>query len=50
LNWLTDDVQSAADDLARAKRLSPKADFVIRNVTALQSSHSAVAQVQLDVR
>ena len=50
LNWLTDDVQSAADDLGRAKRLSPKADFVIRNITALQSSHSAVAQVQLDVR
>jgi tetratricopeptide (TPR) repeat protein len=46
LHWLTDDAQSAANDLAQAKRLSPKADFVTHNVTALQSSHSAIAQVQ----
>jgi hypothetical protein len=50
LHWLTDDVQSAANDLAQAKRLSPKADFVTRNVIALQASHSAIAQVQPAVR
>jgi Flp pilus assembly protein TadD len=50
LHWLTDDAQSAANDLAQAKRLSPKADFVTRNVTALQSSHSAIAQVQPALR
>jgi hypothetical protein len=50
LHWLTDDVQSAANDLAQAKRLSPKADFVTRNVTALQSPHSAIAQVQPAIR
>jgi hypothetical protein len=50
LHWLTDDAHSATNDLAQAKRLSPKADFVTRNVTALQSSHSAVAQVQPALR
>ena len=46
LHWLTDDAQGAANDLAQAKLLSPKADFVTHNVTALQSSHSTLAQVQ----
>jgi hypothetical protein len=50
LHWLTDDAQSAANDLAQAKRLSPKADFVTRNVAALQSPHSGVAQVQPALR
>jgi hypothetical protein len=50
LHWLTDDAQSAANDLEQAKRLSPKADFVTRNVTALKSSHSELAQVQPAVR
>jgi tetratricopeptide (TPR) repeat protein len=45
LHWLTDDAQSAANDLAQAKRLSPKADFVARNVTALH-----LAQVQPTLR
>ena len=44
LHWLTDDIQSAANDLAQAKRLSPRADFVTRNVAALQSSYSKVVQ------
>lgn len=46
LHWLTDDAQGAANDLAQAKRLSSKADFVTRNVTALLSSHSTVTQIQ----
>jgi hypothetical protein len=50
LHWLTDDTQSAANDLEQAKRLSPKADLVTRNVIALRASHSEVAQVQPAVR
>jgi hypothetical protein len=50
LHWFTDDAQSAANDLAQAKRLSPNAEFVTRNVIVLQSSRSAAGQVQPAVR
>jgi hypothetical protein len=46
LMWLSDDTTSAAKDLESAKTLSPRAEFVARNVTAL-SSHSSVAQLTI---
>jgi tetratricopeptide (TPR) repeat protein len=46
LRWLTDDTRSAASDLAQAKRFAPKADFVARNLTALNAKGRTVAQVQ----
>jgi predicted protein tyrosine phosphatase len=46
LHWLTDDTRSAASDLAQAKRFAPKADFVARNLTALNAKGRTVAQVQ----
>jgi hypothetical protein len=44
LNWLLNDNAAARADLEKAAALSPKAEFVVRNITALQS-HNAVAQV-----
>ncbi len=51
LHWLSHDAVAAARDLADAVELSPKAEFVARNITALRSPHdtrpqeNAVAQV-----
>jgi hypothetical protein len=42
LKWLSETSAAAAQDLARAQALSPRADYVARNVTAL-GSHSTVA-------
>lgn len=47
LHWLSKDVVSAAEDLAAAKRLAPKADFVARNIAALDSSANTMAQIRL---
>jgi hypothetical protein len=47
LHWLTDDTHSAASDLAQAKRLAPKADFVARNLTALNAKDQTLAQLRL---
>jgi hypothetical protein len=47
LHWLTDDTRSAASDLAQAKRLAPKADFVARNLTALNAKDQTLAQIRL---
>jgi hypothetical protein len=46
LHWLTDDTQSAASDLAQAKRFAPTADFVARNVTALNAKIDTVARIR----
>ena len=47
LHWLTDDTQSAASDLAQAKRLAPDSDFVVHNLTALNAQEQGVAQFRL---
>jgi hypothetical protein len=44
LNWMSNDVSAAETDLKKAAAAAPKAPFVARNQTALQS-HNAVAQV-----
>ena len=45
--WMSADSVAAAADLKRAEELSPKADFVERNKSALQWSHTSVAQVEV---
>ena len=44
LNWMVNDTLAAQSDLKKAAAAAPKAAFVARNQTALQS-HSTVAQV-----
>lgn len=44
LNWAANDTAAAQSDLKKAAKVAPKAAFVARNLTALQS-HSTVAQV-----
>jgi hypothetical protein len=44
LNWVANDTAAAQSDLKKAAKVAPKAAFVARNLTALQS-HSTVAQV-----
>ena len=44
LNWMANDTTAAQSDLKKAAAVAPKAAFVARNLTALQS-HSTVAQV-----
>lgn len=46
LSWLDNDAARAQADLKKAAQVAPKADFVARNLTALES-HSTVAQVSL---
>jgi hypothetical protein len=48
LHWMSADSEGAAADLKRAAALSPKADFVERNKSALEYSHTA-AVARLDV-
>ena len=45
--WMSADSAAAAADLKRAAELSPKADFVERNKSALEWSHTSVAQVEV---
>ena len=47
LHWLTDDTQSAASDLAQAKRFAPKADVVVRNLAALIAEDQTVTELRL---
>lgn len=47
LHWISADSAAAATDLKRAEALSPKADFVARNLAALEHSHSTVAQLDV---
>ena len=46
LNWALKDTAGAQADLEKAAAVAPKAQFVARNLTALQS-HNAVAQVSV---
>jgi len=45
-HWMSNDTAAAQSDLKKAAAVAPKAEFVARNVTALQS-HSTVAQVSV---
>lgn len=48
LNWASNDVLGAQDDLKKAQAVAPKAEFVAKNLTALQSHNAnAVAQVSV---
>jgi hypothetical protein len=48
VDWLSKDAVSAASDLASAAELSPKADYVVQNITALHSPHeNAFAQLSV---
>jgi hypothetical protein len=47
LHWMADQNEAAAADLERAAALSPKSDFVQRNKSALEFSHSQAAQVDV---
>lgn len=48
VDWLSKDAVSAASDLASAAELSPKADYVVRNIAALHSPHgNALAQLSV---
>jgi len=46
LDWISNDSIAAQTDLKKAAAAAPKASFVARNLTALQS-HSTVAQVSV---
>jgi hypothetical protein len=46
LNWLSNNSTAAQDDLNRAERVAPKADFVAHNLSALHN-RNAVAQVSV---
>ena len=48
--WMSADSAAAAADLKRAAELSPKADFVERNKSALEWSHTSVAQVEVGAK
>jgi Flp pilus assembly protein TadD len=43
LQWLSGNMAAAEQDLAKAKRLAPEADFVARNLTALHEHTTATA-------
>jgi len=45
MHWLSHDEAAASDDLAKARKLSPAALFVARNVVALKM-HGAVAEAK----
>jgi hypothetical protein len=48
LNWALNDVTAAQADLKKAQAVAPKAEFVAKNLTALQSHNAnAVAQVSV---
>jgi hypothetical protein len=46
VDWLSNDSAAAQADLQKAAAVDPKAEFVARNLTALQS-HATVAQVSV---
>lgn len=46
LKWISNDTAAAQADLKRAAAVAPRAEFVARNLTALQS-HNAIAQVSV---
>jgi hypothetical protein len=46
LHWLMHDTETATQYVARAQALSPKAEFVMRNVAAIGSSAGTLAQIE----
>ena len=46
LNWISKDTAAAQEDLKKAAAVAPKAEFVARNISVLES-HNAVAQVRV---
>ena len=47
VHLMSSDTASAKADLAKAQSLAPKAEFVSRNIAALQSSRSTIAQLEV---
>jgi hypothetical protein len=47
VHMLTKNTAGASEDLARAKALAPTADFVAKNLAAVQSSRSTIAQLEV---
>jgi hypothetical protein len=45
VNWLSKEAVHAAEDLAKAHKMAPQADFVARNITAFKAPHRALPQV-----
>jgi hypothetical protein len=45
VHWLSKEAVPAAEDLAKAHRMAPRADFVARNIMAFKAPHRAAAQV-----
>jgi hypothetical protein len=45
VNWLSKEAVHAAEDLAKAHKMAPQADFVARNITAFRAPHRALPQV-----
>src|SRR5262245_25558487 len=47
VQMMAKDVEGAKSDLARAKSLAPEADFVSKNLLAMETSSSKIAQVNI---
>jgi opacity protein-like surface antigen len=47
VHMLTKNTAGANEDLARAKALAPTADFVAKNLAAVQGSRSTIAQLEI---
>jgi len=47
VHMMSKDSASAKQDLARARSLAPTADFVARNLAAVQSTRSTIAQLEV---
>jgi hypothetical protein len=45
VHWLSKEAVPAAEDLAKAHKMAPQADFVARNIMAFKAPHRALPQV-----
>jgi hypothetical protein len=45
VHWLSKEAVPAAEDLAKAHKRAPQADFVVRNILAFKAPHRALPQV-----
>jgi hypothetical protein len=45
VHWLSKEAVPAAEDLAKAHKTAPQADFVVRNILAFKAPHRALPQV-----
>jgi hypothetical protein len=45
VHWLSKEAVPAAEDLAKAHKMAPRADFVVRNIMAFKAPHGALPQV-----